>query len=399
MTMEVLQPTDQNAAVINGARESRERSENGIKIFRGAGLPNHPTTVALYRSITAHDLRDARFQQRRVWLPEETVEAARFFFEEGRINIIGEPQSGKGTILYGLSEICHRLGWGYMFVDGHHQETSPEFVIRKLREAQIKGIPILYDSFDYAFAKGKKREVSLAIQRGHTNKDTGQWVEGRTRQIIEALDSLTVPIAITHHDEVWAKELTDTEFREQFRSYLDRYPVYRMPSTFTSEDSAFRFLTDSGLTHQQAQLLLRLDSNPYVANVLQRFFAKKDETTQDSSIAIYRRGIELQYGVPYNVPTVEEYLKQLFRSVHNYAVLKELIRGVPGEVDVDGKAREGRGAEFMPLLKAVTHAFLVHKIRYFDDAHPDLDQKIERMAEIILESDCKRVFLPYLRKR
>lgn len=346
-------------------RESRERNRGGVKFFKGSGLPDQTKRIQFYKTITADDLRDARNMQRRVWRPEETIEAAKLFFEKGRINIVGEPQSGKGTILYGLSEICHRNGWGYVFIDGHHQETPAGFVVSNILKAERERFPILFDSFDYLFAKGKKRETPLVKQRGRFQEVDGKqvFVEGRTEAIIKALDCITVPVAITHHDEEWAKQLTDVAFREQFRPYLNEYPTYEIPLNFLSDESIVRFLVDQRIPRHQAEFLIRLEENARVMGVLTSEFGDK------------------------------QVVGKITQAVRNYPVLKELVRGGPNDFDEQGKRREGRAEEFLPLLDDVSHVFSSH-LKHV----PNLNRQIVEMARIILEAEYKRVFLTLFRK-
>lgn len=368
---ETLRPHQEGVPVVlnnsqSAPRESRERSWGGVKFFRGTRLPDRPNVVEGYRTISAENLRGARYLDRRVWRPEETLEAAKPFFELGRVNIVGAPQSGKGTILYGLSEICHRLGWGYLFVDGHHQETTPEFVVSTIAEAQRRRIPIFFDSFDYLFAKGKKREISLAKQRGHTIVENGRRIviPGRTEAIIKALAEVTVPVAITHHDEVWLRELTDVDFRNQFSRYLDAYPVYEIPLNFYSDESIVRFLEDQGISPTRAAFMVKMQQNKVVRDILTRHFG--DKKTVDA----------------------------VFEALKNYPVLKELTRGRKGELDEQGKQKEGSAESFLPLLSRVTNAFS-HNPNHVSDS---IGKSIADMGKIILEAEYKRIFLSLLRR-
>lgn len=346
-------------------RESRERSWGGVKFFRGAGLPDQAFVVSACKTITVENLRDARRLNRRVWRPEETLEAAKPFFEQGRVNIIGSPQSGKGTILYGLSEICHRLGWGYLFVDGHHQKTTPEFVVSAIREAQRRKIPIFFDSFDYLFAKGRKREISLAKQRGDTTvmNGRGMVIPGRTETIIKSLAEVTVPVAITHHDEVWLRELTDVDFKNQFNRYLDAYPVYEIPLNFRSDQSIVRFLEDQRVSPACAIFVARMRYNGVIRGILTKHFGDKQ--------------------------TVD----YIFEAIRNYPVLKELTRGKQGELDEQGKQKEGSAESFLPLLSRVTNAFS-HNPNHVSNS---IEKSIADMSKIILEAEYKRIFLSLLR--
>lgn len=269
------------------ARENRIKNWDGIKAFAGQPLPSPDLIQQSVSAVTAKQLRE----EKKVWRPEETLEAAGIFFRSKRINIIGEPQSGKGTILFGLSEICDLFGWGYIFIDGHHQDAPVEVVLDVIRKANNQNKPIFFDSFDYLFVKGKKRIIPQNIQ------------QERTTKIIDELDKATTPVAITHHDETWTQIFVNLEFQKQFARYLTKYPSYTIPLNFKHADSIIKFLTDHQVHSEDARFLTNMQKTLWVIDVLTHHFG--DGTK----------------------------VKTVFEAVKNYPVLKELARDKRREFD------------------------------------------------------------------
>ncbi len=306
-------------------RNERTASYNGIKFFRGNPLPDRSVVARMYKEVTANQLRD----EMKVWRPEETVEAAQLLFEHGKVNVIGEPQSGKGTILFGLSEICQKEGWGYVFIDGHHQEVPYGVVTDALRSADRLKVAVFFDSFDYLFmGSSRHRTIPLATQRI------------RTSEIIDAAVNLSVPIAVTTHDEGWAQEFVNKDLREQHREELDSFPKYEIPLDFRSYESIRRFLLDSDFSEQSAAFLIGMHADPRVINILTNFYGDKGK------------------------------VQEVFDAVQNYPVLKELSRE--------------RRAEIGPAL--------------FAAGRGDVGKSID-IAQIVREAEHKRHFLTLLRKK
>lgn len=314
---------------IEAPRETRQRAKDGIKFFSGKPLPDQEAIVFQYQTITVENLRDAKDKERRVWRPEETLEAAKPFFGEGRVHIIGSPNAGKGTILYGLSEICHRMGWGYAFIDGHHQETPAETAVEAIREAKRKNIPIFFDSFDYLFAGSRSGVRTITTAQRNS----------RTSPILDALDNANTPIAITSHDEEWAKSFIDITFRERFRKQLDKYPVYEIPLNLQSKESIVRFLIDQGIGVDGAEFLVEIEKNPAVLNVLVHHFTDHRD------------------------------MQKVFEAITHFPVLKELTR----------ENRE-------KFLKSI------------EGAKQNSQEAIINLAQIIREAEYKCIFSTILRK-
>lgn len=250
--------------LFNGeARQNRLKNWNGIKFFSGEALPSRNILLSLTSQITALKLRE----EKKVWRPEETIEASEIFFSQSRINVIGPPQSGKGTILFGLSEMCDIIGVGYIFISGHHQETTSKEIIDTIYEAEKKEIPVFYDSTDYLFLKSRKvgREINLAVQKE------------KVFSIMPAIVSSTVPIAITSHDEEWAGEFLNLELRNQYLFCLNKFPKYEIPLHLKSDASIWRFLKDHDINEKIAHFILNLPAS--IATVLEEEFGnkKKDE--------------------------------------------------------------------------------------------------------------------------
>ncbi len=237
-------------------RPHREESFNGIKFFAGAALPPRDSLLPLVRGVTAQQLRE----EKEVWRPEETVTAADTFFSQGKLLIEGPPQSGKGTILFGLSEICDIAGIGYCFINGHHQEVEGEELALQIKRANERNIPIFFDSFDYLFLKS--RSVGRDIGREAQQK--------RVPIIIDALNSATVPIAITSHDEEWASVFLDKELRDQYTTFLQTFPRYQIPLFLQSRKSINKFLIDQEVPRIVVDYMGQMETDRRLAEYMQK---------------------------------------------------------------------------------------------------------------------------------
>lgn len=323
-------------------RETREHNGGGIKFFSGHALPPYDQMIAAVTTVTPERLRDARVLERRVWRPEETLEAAEFFFKAGRVNIVGSPQAGKGTILYGLSEICHRFHWGYLFVDGHYQETPAEEVIAALQEAEKRNIPVFYDAFDHNFGGAASNDGGIR-KIGHVKQ------RARTTAIVEALGRLNVPVAITNHDEEWATAFLDREFRESLSDHLSKYPAYHIPLGLRSVKTAVRYLIDHGMTMRNARIIVSMGKTPYAIDELTRRYGDKDV------------------------------VREIIEASMHFPVLKELVR--PG--NPENTISAGRKEE-------VDEAFVLWDF--------SRESAIGKLGDIIREAEMKRIFLTRLRR-
>ena len=253
-------------------RKNRLRNWSGIKFFDGSPLPPKHSLSTRLSLISADQLR----KDKAVWRPEETIEAGTIFFAQGKINIVGPPQSGKGTILFGLSEICDIMGVGYIFISGHHQENPPETIIRTIDEAERKNIPIFYDSFDYLFLKSRStgREVSMQFQ------------EKKADSIIPRIASSPVPIAITNHDKLWVQEFLNLDLQAQYDNFL-KFPEYEIPLHMRSDASIIRFLQDHTVPIEIVHSILDIHKDSSIGNQLQTIFEPMKATDIFSAIRTY----------------------------------------------------------------------------------------------------------------
>lgn len=260
--------------ISNGeARQNRTRNWNGIKFFEGAPLPSKNILSDRLSHINAYQLRE----DKAVWRPEETIEANHIFFKNNRINVIGPPQSGKGTILFGLSTMCDIMGVGYIFIGGHHQENPAEAIIETIDEAKRKNIPIFYDSFDYLFLRSRStgRDVSMQFQKEKADA------------IIPIIVSSQVPIAITNHDRLWAREFLNLDLQAQYDDYLAQFPRYEIPLYLKSDASIMRFLQDHTVPVATIQAILEIRENSSIGNQLQTIFGSMQRTNIFSAIRTY----------------------------------------------------------------------------------------------------------------
>lgn len=356
-------------------REHREQSERGIKFFFPKAHFSSP--FASHREITAAYLRD----ERKAWRPEETLEATDVLFTHGRVNIVGAPQAGKGTILFGISEVFEALGKPYVFIDSHYQDTAAQNVVAAIRRAEEVDAAIFVDSADYLFAGEnpgleylkptvKLRDIPLLLQRGGLIKRNGERVEveGRTKLILEGLDAVTVPVALTTHDETWARLFNDLKFREQFLHHLDRYPIYEIPLNLQSKASMRRFLLEHNVPENLAEFLLTMESNSFV------------------------------YGALTHLLNDKEKVAFIFEAIKNFPVLKALVRP-RGEGEVEKKKQyDGRREEFLPKLFAVAAYAASPYVLKDPETAKDFLNDVRSMARIILELEHARVHLAFLRK-
>lgn len=322
---------------INGARENRLQNWNGIKFFNGRSLPERNILLQQVERITADQLRE----EMKVWRPEETIEAGKVFFDKGRVNIVGPPQSGKGTILFGLSEMCDIMGIGYVFIDGHHQEVEGEVIANTMAQAQQTNIPVFYDSTDYLWLRSRThgRTINTAAQ------------QNRVPVIISAIGRLTVPIAITSHDEEWAHEFLNLEMRAQFADALTRFPRYEIPLYLQSDASIKRFMKDHGISQKITEYLLDMPINSEVNEILKKYFL--GIRTVDDSIP-------------------EDADQMVFSGLRTYPVLKELVRD--------------RGQALDEVMQKI-----------FDSNQQD-QSAIQELGLLILETEQRRRILTQLRK-
>ncbi|MFA5136317.1 MAG: hypothetical protein WC489_02895 [Patescibacteria group bacterium] len=270
---------------INSAKEGRpHRSEswNGVKFFKGNSIWDVPNLTTRAKQITSDHLRE----NKEVWRPEETVVAAIPFFDTGKVMVVGPPQSGKGTILFGLSEMCDELGIGYMFFNGHHQEVSGEDLATQIKRADEQGFPIFIDSYDYLFLGSRRTGRAISTQTQLERDD----------QIISALDAVTVPVALTFHDPEHSAAFMNSELIERYNWFHSKFPKYEIPLYLQSRDSVMRFLKDHDIPEQVAEFLIGLGENTHFEVAIEK----------------------LQ-------PVVMDH-RQLITSVNTYPVLKELVR-------------------------------------------------------------------------
>lgn len=243
-----------NGYMTEAPRATRQANGGGIK--RWEGSPAVDTSFAA-RSISVDDLRDTTKVKERVWRPEETLEAAGILSREGRVMIIGDPQAGKGTILYGVSSMCDIAQVSYMMVDGHWLDTSGERVVEAIELAGRRRDVIFYDSFDYLFAAtGRLRKASVDVHRR------------RTSEIIHALSDVQVPLVLTAHGDTWAEYFLSPEMLSEHDEFLSRFDdaKYHLPRQMASETSCHIFLVDHEYSDLEADTLLNLASNPVVVD-------------------------------------------------------------------------------------------------------------------------------------
>ena len=242
--------TSENSYMVD-SRPARQNYGYGIKFFEGRPVDD----LALFNgeNVTVEELRSTY----RVWRPEETVEAAHALKEHGRVLVVGRPQSGKGTIVFGMSEICDKQGYGYLMIDGHWQDAPAEMVVDAINKAQTEGKMIFFDSFDYLFAGSSKlRKYSKPV------------IAERTGKIVDALSATTVPLVLTRHDDFWADLVIDKDLVNSHQDFLQTVGVYDLPRYIESEESRLAFLVDHEYNINEAYSLLQIPDLPLVKDVV-----------------------------------------------------------------------------------------------------------------------------------
>jgi len=226
-------------------RESRMETQarGGIKFFTGSEI-NFPgrDLSRILSHITPDRLRNAG-----VWRAEETVKAAELLFPTGRLLVEGEAQVGKGTILFGISKILDELGFRYVFIDGHHQETPTDTVVLAINRAQENKSAIFFDSFDYLFLKKAKiRRRSVSSQAA------------RTDSILTALQKTCVPFVGTIHGPKWRDSFFDYELYKAHSLFCETCPVYSISPHVSDKSSITRFLIDHQIPEAVANSYVKL---------------------------------------------------------------------------------------------------------------------------------------------
>lgn len=276
--------TSASGYMVTEGRTGRQSFGSGIKFFEGEPVGNLSRFNGDH--ITVGELRE----NYRVWRPEETIEAARVLKEKGRLLVVGRPQSGKGTILFGLSDICDKQGIGYAMIDGHWLDSPSGEVINAIQKAQAEGKMIFFDSFDYLFAgstKLRKQNKEKHVQR--------------TREIIDALKDTTVPLVLTAHDDYWAGLVLDKNLLNEHKDFLESLGIYNLPRYIESEESRLAFLVDHEYSLEEAYALLSVPNMPLVRDAITRPTGNGD------------------------------YIQELELSLKDYGVLKRLARRSEGE--------------------------------------------------------------------
>lgn len=326
-----------SAAVPEGGLEKRpHRSENfnGMKFFNGMPINQVPDLAARVAAITPDQLRE----KMKVWRPEETIAAAVPFFGEGKVMIKGPPQSGKGTIIYGLTEMCDILNVGYLFIDGHHLETSGDEVADQIDKASVLGYPVFFDSYDYLFLGSRKmgRGMSEAAQKTRDDK------------IIGALQKAEVPIALTFHDEEHTRRFMSGDRIAEYQAFHDQFPVYNLPLFLQSEASTRRFLADHEAPAPVIDYMMELGQNGDFLEAAD----SADEVQMES--------------------------RQILDSIRTYPVLKMLIRPLDPR-----KPEESLREPFLTVMDRVLKGPL----------EPDYHQSLTSLAVLLELAETRRLGL------
>lgn len=241
----------ENGFVVSMSRPARFLNMEGVKAFEGRPVGTYENFRAGIQ--TATELRE-RFG---VWRAEETVEASNMLADHGKLLVVGSPQSGKGTIMYGLTSICDTKGIGQLLIDGHWQESSAETVVEAIQLADQKSIPIFFDSADYLFLGSRKfRRLSKLAQAERTGK------------ILEALSQAKTPVILTMHDQFWMDSFLDKELLEKHQKFFEQFPIYNLSRQLSDGDSVVTFLVDHGYSPSESYFIQNMAGNPLIQNLV-----------------------------------------------------------------------------------------------------------------------------------
>ncbi len=312
--------TKSNGFMVENPRPTRINLGSGIKLFEGKALAD--ISEFDKSNITADELRESF----RVWRPEDTVEAIKTLKQSGRLLIVGEPQSGKGTLLFGISDVCDKQGLGYLMIDGHWLEAPASKIISAIKKADEKGEMIFYDSFDYLFASSNK-----------IRKQNKEMHAQRTREIIGTLKSTQVPLVMTFHDENWSRIFLDKNLLEENQDFLKSFSMYELSRYIGSKESRLAFLVDHEYSFEDACQLLNLPDNPRVLDVIASRVGKK------------------------------KYKDQLELALKDYGVLKKLARNY--QDDTKGLMSEVEGGDEEATIGLV---YLILSTQFESDFSPIL---------------------------
>jgi hypothetical protein len=244
-----IETLDGNIVIDQGIPRPKKRSYGyGVKYFEGEPTPASPLALDRISSLSPEYLRDSRG----LWRPDETHRAAQLFFSQGKIIIEGTPKSGKGTLLFGISDMCDVTGWGYYFIDGHFVEAPSQLVVEKIDEASARKLCLFYDSFDYLFAgNSSMRKISKSAQ-----------VE-RTGQIIDALQRNESYVALTQHDIDWRYLFLDTDFMDYMTAEMD-LPIYNVPVEVQSNEAISHLLETHDVKPEDARYFANMGQDDFL---------------------------------------------------------------------------------------------------------------------------------------
>lgn len=80
----------------------------------------------------------------------------------------------------------------------------------------------------------------------------------------------TIPIAITSHDEKWAREFLNLGLRQHYTHILDQFPKYVISPYLQSETSIRRFLPDQQIPELAIDYLLGMKDDVLVKQTLKK---------------------------------------------------------------------------------------------------------------------------------
>jgi hypothetical protein len=121
------------------------------------------------------------------------VNAVRDLMNQNQIAMVtGDLGAGKSTTIFGIRRALREEGQEYVHINGHFLNKQAHLSCA-IDIARQRGIPVVYDSFDYLFRKNKyysrtaaARKVILGRMRNFVNDGGGLLVSSHTEPWLEA---------------------------------------------------------------------------------------------------------------------------------------------------------------------------------------------------------------------
>lgn len=292
--------------------KSTEAGRNGIEIYHGdKTLPD----VDL-----EHVALESRCFELGIWRPRASVNCIRQL-QRGSTLIVGRAGAGKGAVLNGIRVWCQAEGVSYLFIDGHYEKKPLLLdILRQYGQTHL----LLIDSFDY-FYGGTRRLRRMSEKKFHAlMKEVFSIISG-------------APLVLgTIHNNLWADNLGDKELLAAFNDLTIGYFNFLLSEAFETQELAYQFLLNKGLTQAEALRLLQVRHNDTVRELFFRIQQENREVARQhaaSSIHLFSGDWpDYLYGDGNRFAAMSLEKWELFLELlGTYSVLKLITQDVFGE--------------------------------------------------------------------